>query len=47
MGLGVKSLTGSRKVINILYRMGHSISYPTIEELETQLATEISMNFYP
>ncbi len=43
MGLGVKSLTGSRKVINILYRMGHSISYPAIEELETQLATEISM----
>jgi hypothetical protein len=42
MGLGMKSLTGSRKVINVLNRMGHSISYQIAEELETQLATEIS-----
>ena len=42
MGLGIKSITGSRKVIDILNCMGHSISYHSTEELETRLATEIT-----
>ena len=37
LGMGMKSIAGSRKVIEILNRMGHSISYNTVEELETKL----------
>lgn len=42
MGLAMKSLTGSRKIIEILNRFGHSISYHVVEELETDLASTIS-----
>ena len=35
--MAIKSTTGSRKVIDILNRLGHSISYTTMEELETEL----------
>ena len=38
----MKSITGARKVIDILNRLGHSISDHTVEELETELATEIT-----
>lgn len=38
LGLALKSMTGSRKVVDILNRMGHSISYNVIEEIETELA---------
>lgn len=38
LGLTVKSMTGSRKVIDILNRMGCCISYTLTEELETELA---------
>lgn len=38
LGLTMKSITGSRKVINILNRMGFSINYMLVEELETELA---------
>ena len=38
LGLVVKSLTGSRKVLTILNRYGHSIGYNLIEEIETELA---------
>ena len=31
MGLGIKSMTGSRKVLDVLNHMGHSISYHTAE----------------
>ena len=40
----MKSLTGSKRVIEILNRLAHTASYHTIEELETELtfqATEI------
>ena len=37
IGLAMKSLTGSRTVVNILNRLGHCASYNTIEELETEL----------
>ena len=42
MGLGMKSLTGSRRVIEILNRLGHSICYHTAETTETELASNIS-----
>lgn len=38
LGMATKSLTGSRKMLEILNRMGHSISYSVVEELETELA---------
>lgn len=42
MGLGLKSMTGSRKILEMMNRFGHCISYHTTERLETELATEIS-----
>ena len=33
----IKSITGSHKVIDILNRLGHSMSYTTVEELQTEL----------
>ena len=39
MGLGMKSLTGSRKVVEILNNMGHSISYRMEESMETEIAS--------
>ena len=42
MGLGIKSMTGSRKVLEILNRFGLSISYHIVEEIETSLANDIS-----
>ena len=32
----MKSLTGSRKVIEILNRIGHCASYNLVEEIETE-----------
>ena len=37
MGIAMKSLTGSRKILEILNRLGHSVSYHVAEELETEL----------
>ena len=42
IGLGIKSLTGRRQIIDILNRFGHSINYYTVEAIETQVATDIS-----
>ena len=36
----MKSLTGSRKVIEVLNRLGPSISYSAVEEIETELTCE-------
>ena len=41
LGLALKSLTGSRRIVEIMNRFGHSVSYHTVESLETQLASEI------
>ena len=41
LGLGLKSMTGSRKVIEVLNRHGHCIGYHTAEIIETDLATQI------
>jgi hypothetical protein len=42
MGLGLKSLTGSRKVVDLINKMEHSISYHTAEEIETETASSIT-----
>ncbi len=38
LGLSIKTLTGSRRNVEILNRLGHGPSYTTIEEIETELA---------
>ena len=40
LGLAMKSLTGSRKVVELLNKMGHCVSYHTTEELETEMTFE-------
>ena len=41
-GLAVKSMTGSKKLIGMLNRYGHCVSYTTIEELETELTFTVT-----
>ena len=38
--MAIKSLTGSRKVADLLNRLGHCGNYSTNEELETELTFE-------
>ena len=40
MGRTSLSLTGSRKGIEVLNRLGHSSSYSAVEEIETELTFE-------
>ena len=40
LGIALKSLTGSRKVIEIVNRLGHCASYHTIQEIETETTFE-------
>ena len=40
LGIALKSLTRSRKVIEIINRLGHCASYHTIEEVETEATFE-------
>jgi len=42
LALTIKSLIGSRKIIEILNRFGHCVGYHYTEQLETELATTIS-----
>jgi len=44
LGLVVKHLTGSKDVINILHKLGHSASYDTIRAYETSLAIHAISN---
>ena len=44
LGLAIKSLTGSWKVVEILNRMGHCVSYSTVEEIKTELIFEAYKN---
>ena len=37
-------MTGSRKVIEMLNHLGHCINYHKVEEIETDLATNIQLN---
>ena len=36
----MKSLTGSRKVIEYLNKLRHCVSYHTVEEIETEMTFE-------
>ena len=40
LGMTMKSLTGSRKVIEILNKLGHCVSYHTVEEIVTEMTFE-------
>ena len=40
LGLAIKNLTGSRKVVEILSRMGHCVGYSTVAKRETELTFE-------
>ena len=42
LGLVVKRMTGSKKLIGMLNRYGHYVSYTTIEELETELTFTVT-----
>ena len=37
LGMAIKSLTGSKTVLQILNRYGYCSSYNTIQEIETEL----------
>ena len=37
LGLGLETLTGSKKVLNMLILLGHSISYDEIKRSETEI----------
>ena len=41
LGMGLKSITGSRKVQEVVNHFGHCIGYHTAEEYETQIAAKI------
>ena len=41
LGMGIKSLTGSRKVQEIINHFGHCVGYHCTEEIETELAENI------
>ena len=43
LGMAIKAMTNSKKLINILNRYGHCCSYTVLEELETE-ATFSSTN---
>ena len=38
LGLGLKSITRSKKIIKLTNQFGHSIGYHIAEEIETELA---------
>ena len=40
LGMALKSLTGSRKVIEVSNKLGHCASYHTVQELETEMTFE-------
>ena len=39
LGLSLRHITGSSKVVTFLDRLGHSVSHSTLLELETAIAT--------
>ena len=40
LGIALKNLTGSRKVIEIMNRLGHCVSYHTVKEIEKEATFE-------
>lgn len=41
LGVAIKSVTGSKKVVQVLNRFGHCINYNCLEELETETAEQL------
>ena len=41
LGVAIKSMSGSKKIVQILNRLGHTLNYNCIEELETETAEQI------
>ena len=46
LGVALNSMTGSRKIVDILSRFGQCIGYHTVEAIETDLATDPSLRDY-
>ncbi|GBP67435.1 hypothetical protein EVAR_47154_1 [Eumeta japonica] len=46
LGLAVKSLCNSKKIINLLSKYGHCCSYTVLEELETELTFSTANSTY-
>lgn len=44
LGLVTKSITGSRRMVELLNRLGHCVSYSVVEELETEIAYGCAAN---
>ena len=44
LGIALKKLTRSQKVVEVINRLGHCISYHTIEEIETEVMFESTKN---
>ena len=42
LGLTIKSMTGRNKLIGMLNRYGHCVSYTTTEDLETELTFTVT-----
>lgn len=42
LALALKTMTGSRKFIDMMNRLGHSISYSMVQEIETEIAYKVS-----
>ncbi len=42
MAVGIKSLTGSRKIVDLLSRLGYSVSYNVVEGTETEIASSLT-----
>ena len=40
LGINLKRFTGSRRILEIMNRLGHCASYHTVEEVETTLTAE-------
>lgn len=47
LGLAVKSMTNSRTLVNLINRLGHSVSYTSAEEIETELTYYTIMSIFP
>ena len=42
MGVGIKSLTGSREIVDLLNRLGHSVSYHVTEGIKIEIASTLT-----
>lgn len=42
LALALKTMTGSRKILDLMNRLGHSVSYSMAQEIETEIAYKVS-----